>query len=144
MNKQSVMPILLLSCILFLCCYCAPQKQGKQKSSVTESNQQENREKVLIAELRQLYDTAKSQYERRAVCLRAIDEGAIHRGGHVSAIDEIFSTHFASRMPTEKEAIRKTWILFADQFSPPPAPDGQVTEGVATVGWYMAFDYDKN
>jgi hypothetical protein len=141
MSKQSISQRVLLAGALFLCC-CAPSQKQEQKA-FSGSNKPEGTEKVSTAELRRLYEAAKSQYERRAVCLRAIDEGLIRRGAPVSAIDEIFGTRFASDLPTEEEAIRKSWILFAEQFSPPPAPNGQVTIAIGYVGWYMAFAYDR-
>jgi hypothetical protein len=137
MNKQLVLQILLLSCILFLCCCAAPQKQGEQKTSDPESNKSEEKQKASIAELKRLYETAKSEYERRAVCLRAIDEGAVHHGASVSTIDEIFGTHFASNLPTRKEAHRQESIDFAN-----PVSVTDKSSSAANVGWFMSVVYN--
>src|SRR5438067_9910043 len=102
MNKQSTLPIVLLSCLLFLCCADA-QKQGGQKTAALKSNMLEENQKVSIAELKRLYEDAKSQYERRVVCLRAIDEGVIYRDAPVSIIDEVFGTRFATDLPSREE-----------------------------------------
>jgi hypothetical protein len=141
MYKLSTLGILLLSCALFLSC-TASQKQGGREASVQDASKPEEKQKVSVQELRRLYEAGKSQYERRAVCLRAIDEGLIRRGAPVSTIDEIFGTRFASDLPTKEETTRETLIKFADQFSPPPVPEGHVTQGVASVGWYIAIDYN--
>src|SRR5437764_1104720 len=122
MNKQSTLPIVLLSCLLFLCCRTASQKRGEQQASTPESNKSEEKQKASIAELKRLYEATKSQYERRAVCLRAIDEGAIYRDASVSTIDEIFGTHFATDLPSREEATRIVVVNFVPAVPAPSRP----------------------
>ncbi|MGA9994774.1 MAG: hypothetical protein WBP93_05125 [Pyrinomonadaceae bacterium] len=141
--NQTCLRIMLPISLVFLFCCAAAQKQSEQKTATPELNRQEKKQNVSIAELKQLYKDAKSEYERRAVCLRAIDEGMIHQGGSVSSIDETFSTQFASELPTSKETILSHMILFAPQVSVPPNPDGRPM-AISDVGWYMAFNYDHN
>jgi hypothetical protein len=86
--------------------------------------------------LKQLYDAAKSQYERRAVCLRAIDEGAIQTYQPVSTIDEIFGTHFASTLPTRKESVRTVSIDLS-----PTATGADKSHAGANGGWFLVIDY---
>jgi hypothetical protein len=90
------------------------------------------------ADLKRLYQTAKSQYERRAVCLRAIDEGIIHRGGRISSIDEVFDSRFSQTMPTKKEGKRIANIAFV-----PFVPIQEPGVAAGEVGWYMNFEYDN-
>lgn len=152
MNKQSLSQISLLMSALLLCCCVDSQKQGAQNASSPELDRKEQKPKASIPELRQLYETAqsefkraalKSEYEQRAVCLRAIDEGAIRPGVHISLIDEIFGTNFTSRTPTEKGDIEKAAINFAPQYYQSPRQEGKV-EAIDYIGWYLAIDYDHD
>lgn len=88
-------------------------------------------------ELRRLYETTQSEVDRRAACLRAIDEGAIRTYHPVSAVDEIFGTHFASDLPSRKESIRKANIEFA-----PPAPNRDNPKIAERSNWFLAIEYD--
>jgi hypothetical protein len=144
MNKRPLVQAMLLVCALLLCCCAASQKQGEQKALPMNSTNSEEKQAASNADWRRLYEAAKSQSERRAVCLRAIDEGAIHRGVAVSAIDEIFGTRLASEPRSGNEAIRQGIVRFADQIVVPPGPSGKVESGVGYVGWYLALDYDRS
>jgi hypothetical protein len=135
--------MLVLAGFVLLCCCTPSQKQAEQKGYTSGAKSPNERERVSGAEFRKLYEAANSEHERRAVCLRAIDDGLIRQGGSLSVIDEIFSTQFVSKLPNGNEAISKEVILFAPQFVPPPRPDGRAA-GVDYVGWYLAFDYDQN
>lgn len=100
----------------------------------------EVRPEPAVAELARLYQAAQTEQERRAVCLRAIDEGRISAGSPVATFDQTFGTHFAVKLPTEG-TVAKDLILFATQPKLPSRSDGRV-EAIADVGSYFAFDYD--
>jgi hypothetical protein len=143
MNRQSVSQIMLWGCVLLLCGCAAPQKQVGEKASVMESNRQEEKQKASAADLKQLYQAAKSESERRAVCLRAIDEGLIHSGVHISLIDEVFDTHFAEKLPTGQVPSQGAAVNFAPQAPSTPKSDGGVMQASDYVGWYLALQYDQ-
>ena len=96
-----------------------------------------------MEELKKLYNSARSEPERRAVGLRAIDEGAIRQGAPVSNIDRIFGSNFASDLPASKDTHQRQWILFADQPKILPSQRG-VQPATAYVGWYLRFEYDSD
>jgi hypothetical protein len=85
---------------------------------------------IPITELKQLYESARTEDERRAVCLRAIDEGVIATLKEVATIDGVFGTHFAQDLPSRKERTRKVGINFA---SPNSAPE--------SLGWRLVVEY---
>src|SRR5882762_3746951 len=139
MNKQTVLwP--LLAAIVFLGCF-ACQKPGEIRP-ISDSKKEAQLE-PMVAELRRLYGAAKTERDRRAACLKAIDGRLIDRAGPVSKVDQIFGTHFASELPDKGEAIKHGFILFADQLSLPPRPDGRA-EGISYSGSYLDIDYDTN
>lgn len=105
---------------------------------VTNEANEPNRQ---IAELQRLYRLAQSEQDRRAVCLRAIDEGEIYRDGPVANVDQIFGTHFASDLPAEGQINKGKPVLFATQISLPPRSDGRA-EAVGYFGSYFAVEYD--
>jgi hypothetical protein len=127
---------------IFLLSGCADQKRTTPVQS-TPVSKNEAKLKATIAELKEHYEAARFEKDRRAVCLRAIDEGAIYPGGSISTIDEIFGVHFGSQLPDKTEANRRRFVLFADQPSLPPRPDGKAV-GVPDVGSYLEFDFDSN
>lgn len=131
--------VFAVSILLLSCSSCA--QKGEQIPAV--SKLKDVKPEPSIAELKRLYEAASSPNERRAVCLRAIDAGVIQQGRPVSTIDAIFGSHCAADLPTGKERIKREWILFAPQSSPPPRESG-VAEARAYVGWHMDFDYDSS
>jgi hypothetical protein len=102
------------------------------------SSYEKSKECTPVAELRQLYEIALSDDERRAVCLRAIDEGVITTFRKVAGIDEIFGTHLAPELPTKNEGRR---IVRVD-FNPPDAVAAQDKGSAGSKGWYFSVDYD--
>jgi hypothetical protein len=138
MKNQLVLQITVLVSIPLLC-FCASVKQGgEQKASTSQSKAEEGKKKVSISELKQLYEAATSEHERRAVCLRAIDEGVVHRGGPVASLDAVFGTHFAQELPTSRESLRIARINFG-AFTPSPVAS---EAAVGWAGWYLQFEYD--
>lgn len=131
---------LFLGMVLSISCL-NPQTQQKRAAltSASSSSPTEEIKKMSIAELKRLYASATSELDRRAVCLRAIDEGAIYRTGPISSVDEIFGTHFAGTLPTKRDKKGIGVIDFAAQ-----PQNGPSSEAVAHKGWFMAVEYDDN
>ena len=115
--------------------FCATAKREEMQNTSSSVKQPEVKQKVSIEELKRLYDSAKTEYERRDVCLRAIDQGTIYRDGPVSALDTIFGTHFASKLPRAGES-----NYGSVQFVPfVPSPDNSKAAG--NVGWRLSVEY---
>ena len=72
MSKRSILLITLLLSIPLLS-FCAAKRAEVQNTSASEVKQTEVKQKVSIEELKRLYGASKTEYERRAVCLQAID-----------------------------------------------------------------------
>lgn len=81
---------------------------------------------------RESYAVAKSEVERREVCLRAIDEGVIQTFGpvKVSVIDTIFGTRLRADLPKRSEG---TKIGFLDLSAGLSAAEPK--------GWFLAVEY---
>lgn len=123
----------------FVFCSCVGgRRQEAERASASHSNQETELDS-LTGGLRRLYEQARSESDRRAICLRAIDEGAVRQGGSITSIDAIFGTQFAADIPTEIQGHRKARILFADQPSHAPPDSGRA---FGFVGWYMSLEYD--
>ena len=74
---------------------------------------------------------------RRAVCLRAIDEGAITTLRELARIDGIFGANLASGLATKKEGRSVATIDLA-----PRAVPAQESATTISPGWFLAVDYD--
>jgi hypothetical protein len=118
---------------------CTAVQQAQNSSSQLKSDL---KKPMSIQELKERYSGARSDSERRLVCLQAIDQGAIHPGAPVAAIDEIFGTRFASSLAATSDIRRRDMILFAPQTYRAPTSE-RFPVGIADVGWYMAFEYDQ-
>ena len=89
-------------------------------------------------ELRNQYAKAGSEFERRAVCLRAIDEGVLRTYQPVATIDELFGTGAAAHLPTKKEYSASGMVKFAI----PDSNGLRESTGVRKAkGWYLRFTY---
>src|SRR5579864_5793305 len=66
------------------------------------SGTQKNKEEE-IDRLAKAYRAARTEFERRAVCLEAIDAGVIGRGRRVAVVDAIFGTNYAKDLPSGSE-----------------------------------------
>lgn len=140
LNRQVIHLHLITLAILFLCSCAAENRSDAIPPALDETGRQNP--EPAIAELQRLYQAATSEHERRAICLRAIDEGKIYRGGPVLNIDQIFGTNFASKLPKERE-MAPGLILFATQPKATPSARGYI-EAVPYVGWYLSLDYDHD
>lgn len=130
---------MLLVSALLLCC-CAAQKHEESIPPVSKSKE-ESKLEPQIAELKRLYEAAQSQYERREVSLRAIDERSIEKGEQVASVDAILGTNFASNLPKGGGATEVGVVYFGTNVTPPPRPDGK-TVAIGYIGWSMQLEYD--
>jgi len=89
-----------------------------------------------IDRLAKAYRAAKTEFERRAVCLDAIDTGVIADGRSVAVVDAIFGTTYAKKLPPGREL---AWGFVDFHPLPPPPPGIQV----GGIGWYLAFKYNS-
>jgi hypothetical protein len=96
----------------------------------------EGKEQALAAELKQAYAAARTGDEKRAVWLRAVEEGIIQESRPVSTLDEIFGTHLASDLPTRKERTRWATVECAPSASGPAN-----AQSGAAAGWFMSVYY---
>lgn len=90
-----------------------------------------------IDRLAKAYRAARTEFERRAVCLDAIDAGVIARDRSVAVVDAIFGTTYAKKLPRGIE-LEKGVVDFH-----PPLLSGSDRVASAYVGWYLAFEYDS-
>ena len=139
MQKIRLKTIVALVLVLLLCSCSARNQQPEIPPALNSKG--ELKPEPAIVELARLEQAARTEQERRGVCLRAIDEGRVYAGGPVSTLDQIFSTQFASQLPTE-ETVAKRVILFAKQPEPPPGESRYRTEAIGYVGSYLDVEYD--
>lgn len=93
-----------------------------------------------IERLAKAYRAAPTEFERRAVCLDAIDAGVIGRGSRVAVVDTIFGTHYARELPSGSEL--EAGVV---DFHPVPSPTSEkVAVAHGHIGWYLAFKFDSN
>jgi len=91
-----------------------------------------------IDRLAKAYHAARTEFERRAVCLEAIDTGVIAVGRPLAVVDAIFGTSYVKkRRPPLHEL--ETGIVEFHPLPPPPRNDVQA----AHVGWYFGFSFDS-
>jgi hypothetical protein len=90
--------------------------------------------------LAKAYRAALTEFERRAVCLDAIDAGVIARGRPVAIVDAIFGTNYARELPSGRE-LEAGVVDFHPL--PPPSSD-RVAVAYGHIGWYLAFKFDSN
>jgi len=103
-------------------------------SGTSVNGQQDNE----VDRFAKAYRAAQTEFERRAVCLEAIDEGVIAVGRSVAVVDAIFGTSYAKkRRPPRREL--ETGTVEFHPLPPPPRNDVQA----AYVGWYFGFDFDS-
>jgi hypothetical protein len=84
------------------------------------------------------YRAARTQIERRAVCLAAIDAGVVARDRSVVAIDAVFGTSYARKLPPAGGDLESGVV----EFQPLPPPPSNAF-AAAHLGWYLAFQFDS-
>jgi hypothetical protein len=93
-----------------------------------------------IDRLANAYRAARTEFERRAVCLDAIDAGVIAEGRSVAVVDAIFGTTYARKLPRVGAGLEAGFVDFHPL--PPPPSTGRHIQA-AHVGWYFAFKFDS-
>jgi hypothetical protein len=143
MNRRLVLQVVLVATPLLLGGCHSVKEKALNIPSVSLS-QEEVKQDQSVAELKRLYTAAQDQFTRRAVCLRAIDEGAIRLGVHIRSVDQIFGTNFESEWGARKlNGMRVGVVHFLpDVGAPLPATSDQKTEGRGFFGWFLGVDYD--
>ena len=90
-----------------------------------------------IDRLARSYRAARTEFERRAVCLDAIDAGVVARGRPVAVIDAVFGTTYARKLPPAGGL--ETGVVHFH----PSLPSGSDAAASAYIGWYLAFEFDS-
>jgi hypothetical protein len=83
------------------------------------------------------FKEATSEQKRLQLCIDAINQGLIYRGGPVGNIDQIFGTDFSKKVPTAGQPLTRGVVDFVN---PLPPPSDAVA--AAHTGWYLAFEFD--
>jgi hypothetical protein len=91
-----------------------------------------------IDRLAKSYRAARTEFERRAVCLEAIDAGVVARGRSVGVVDAVFGTTWARKLPPAGRELE--WGV-VDFHTLPPLPNNAMS--AAHIGWYLAFEFDS-
>ena len=84
------------------------------------------------------YRAARTEFERRAVCLDAIDAGIVARGRSVAVVDAVFGTTYAKKLPPAGGGLEAGVVHFR-----PSPPSGSDAVASAYMGWYLAFEFDS-
>lgn len=116
---------------------------GEQKdliSSSTPTAQQKEVAPLSQSTLGELYRTAKSESERRAIALRAIDEEAIFVGASITSVDEIFGTDFRHQLPSKEERRRSGVVGFVADENTTEVEDNTSARGYG--GWHLVVEFD--
>ena len=91
-----------------------------------------------VGRLATAYRAARTESERRAVCLAAIDAGIIARDRSVAAVDAVFGTTYATKRPPRDGTLEVGVV----DFHPSPK-SGSDAVASASIGWYLAFEFDS-
>jgi len=90
-----------------------------------------------IDRLAKAYRAAHTEFERRAVCIEAIDTGVIAVGRPVAVVDAIFDTSYVKQRRPPLHELENGIVEF-HPLPPPPRNDVQA----AHIGWYFGFSFD--
>lgn len=90
-----------------------------------------------IDRLAKAYRAARTENERRSVCLAAIDAGVIAQGRSVAVVDALFGTSYARKLPPSRK-LETGFVAFH-----PSASSGSEALQTASIGWYFAFEFDS-
>jgi hypothetical protein len=141
--KQCCLALIAFLSTLPLCFCSSAERNEKPVPSVAEPKQETESQQMSIVDLKRLYRSARSEFERRTLCLQAIDGGAVYKGGPISSLDEVFGTNFGSQLPTQTEVRRVGVVHFVlENASEPSSEPSSVARGYS--GWYLAVGYDHN
>ncbi len=92
-----------------------------------------------VQEFAKKYKGAPSEEKRLLLCIDAINQGLVHRGGPVGNIDLIFGTDFARQLPAKGQP-DETGVVDFSNLRPAPPSD---SIAAASTGWYLAFKFDQ-
>jgi hypothetical protein len=91
----------------------------------------------LIQQFKVNYAKAKTEKERRTICLEAIDRDVIDRGKPLSTVKEIFGEDFSADIGTGEDGTSYGIVSFSKPIKGgPDASD-------FFFGWYMTVYYGK-
>ena len=90
-----------------------------------------------VDRLAKAYRAARTEVERRALCIDAIDAGVVARDRSVAVVDAVFGTTYARKLPRGSKL--ETGVV---DFHP-PLPSGSDAVASAHTGWYLAFEFDS-
>ena len=93
---------------------------------------------INIDRLATAYREARTELDRRTVCLEAIDAGLVARGHSVAVVDAVFGTTYAKKLPPRGKI---EWGVVEFHPLPPPPNDAMAA---ARIGWYLAFEFDSS
>jgi hypothetical protein len=96
-------------------------------------------ETTVMNELASQYQRAASEKERMLLCIRAIDQGLVSRGGSIRAFDSLFGTHLSKDIPARGKSVGKGALFFAEQ---PPSPSDEIA--AVMRGWYLVVEFDSS
>jgi len=91
-----------------------------------------------IERLAKAYRGAQTEFERRAVCIEAIDAGVIAVGRPLGVVDAIFGTSYAKKRRPPLHELETDTV----EFYPLPPPLRNDVQA-AFVGWYFGFRFDS-
>ncbi len=92
-----------------------------------------------MQEFAKKYKGAPSEEKRLLLCIDAINQGLVHRGGPVGNIDLIFGTDVSRQLPAKGQPDETGVVNFSN---PRPAPPSD-SIAAASTGWYLAFKFDQ-
>ncbi len=84
------------------------------------------------------YRAARTELERRAVSLDAIDAGVVARDRSVAVVDAVFGTTYAAKRPPKGSELEWGVVPFH-----PPLESGSDKAASGYIGWYLAFQFDS-
>jgi hypothetical protein len=129
LTKQMMLTIVLM----LLAPACSKVRSGERETTLNPGSNSDATQHISAAQLRQRYEVAGSEQEKRAVCLQAIDEGFIQRDGPVTSLDSIFGTNLSESREMDKH--NWTVVHFGAEIRGTPDRAGGWT------GWYLAVEY---
>jgi hypothetical protein len=136
---------ILIGSVCFFVCSCA-DKQASPRTNPESSGtaqvlkaQDEIEPSIMsfLLEQKNAYDMAKSDTERRLICLRLIDEGVIAPGLPISHLDIVFGTRFSDDLPKKSGSLSFREVYF----SPQPKHEDLLLS-TSPVGWYLFVKYN--
>jgi hypothetical protein len=92
----------------------------------------------LIKRFKSDYEAAKTENERRAICLEAIDQKAIARGLPLANVKEIFGQDFSEDIGKDTDGFSYGIVNFSKPIK------GGPDSAEFFVGWYMVVYYSKS